>query len=44
MSKDVQELIESMRITPNWYKMQEEDVKAKRNADERGDKRRRGIY
>lgn len=44
LSKDIQELIEDMKITPNWYKLMEQDVKAKKNADERGDQRRRGIY
>ena len=44
LSKDIQEMIKELRITPNWYKLMEHDVKAKKKANERGDQRRRGIY
>lgn len=42
LSKDVQELIAGMRITPD--KLLEKDVKARKEANNRGDQRRRGIY
>lgn len=43
VSKDIQKLIISIQTTPNWHKLMEDDVKAKKKADERGDQRRRGI-
>jgi len=44
VNKDIQELIKDMGITPNWYKLMEHDVKAKRESYEKGDQKRRGIY
>ena len=44
VSKDIQDLIKDMRITTGWYNLMEQDAKAKKKSQERGDQRRRGIY
>lgn len=45
ISEDIQKLITDMKITPLWYKLMEQDVKAKRKAKELGEiDERKGIY